>query len=98
MAQESDTPFRIIKENPGIFGDYLLSNFNDAIDESYFLTAIKQVGITPVFMTVERHSKDNDWTVSIMPNVWKFFEKHMFRQMSNYMENFLSNYQSGFRK
>ena len=59
-AQESDIPFKIIKENSHIFGDYLLSSFNDAIDKSYFPTALKQANITLVFETGERYSKDTD--------------------------------------
>ena len=59
-AQESDIPFKIIKENSGIFGDYLLSSFNDAIDKSYFPAALKQANITLVFETGERYSKDTD--------------------------------------
>ena len=38
LGQESDIPSRIIKENSDIFGEYLLSSFNDAIDKSYFPT------------------------------------------------------------
>ena len=60
VAQESDIPFRITKENSDILGDYLFSSFNDAIDKSYFPTALKQANITPVFETGERYSKDTD--------------------------------------
>ena len=59
-TQESDIHFKIIKENSGIFGDYLLSSFNDVIDKSYFPTALKQANITLVFETGERYSKDTD--------------------------------------
>ena len=97
-AQESDIPSRIIKENLDILGEYLLSSFNDAIDNSYFLTALKQANITPVFKTGERYSKDDYRPISILPNVSKIFEKFMFRQMSHYMDNLLSKHQCGFRK
>ena len=49
-----------MKENSDVFGDYLLSNFNDAIDKSYFPIALKQANIAPVFKTTERHLKDTD--------------------------------------
>ena len=59
-AQESDIPYRIIKENSMyIFCDYLLSSFDDAIDKSYFPTAVKQANIMSVFKT-ERYSKGTD--------------------------------------
>ena len=60
MTQESDILSRIIKENSDVFGDHLLSNFNDAIDKSYFPIALKQANIAPVFKTTERHLKDTD--------------------------------------
>ena len=58
MTQESDILSRIIKENSDVFGDYLLSNFNDAIDKSYFPIALKQANIAPVFKATDRHLKD----------------------------------------
>ena len=79
-AQESDIPFRIIKEDSDLFGEYLLSTYNNAIDKSYFPTGLKQANITPVFKTGERYSKDNYRPISILPNVSKIFEKFMFRQ------------------
>ena len=42
MTQESDSPSKIAKENSDIFGEYVLSSFNDAIDKSYFRTTLKQ--------------------------------------------------------
>ena len=53
MAQESDIPSRIIKENSDVFVEYLLSGFNGVIDKSYFPTALKHVNITLVFKTGE---------------------------------------------
>ena len=97
-AQESDIPSRYIKENSDIFGEYLLSSFNDAIDKSCFPTALKQAKITLVFKTGERYSKDNYRPISILPNVPRIFEKFMFRQMSHYMDNILFKHQCGFRK
>ena len=49
-----DIPYRIIKENEDIFGEYLLSSLDNAIDKSFFPTAPKQVNITPAFKTGER--------------------------------------------
>ena len=82
--QESDIPSRIIKENLDILGGYLLSSFNDAIDNSYFPTALKQANITPVFKTGERYSKDNYRPISIQPNVSKIFEKFVSSNVSLY--------------
>ena len=48
-ALESDITSRIIKENSGIFNEFLLPSFNDAINKSYFPTALKQANITHAF-------------------------------------------------
>ena len=98
VTQESDISSRIINENSELFGEYLLSSFNDAIDKCYFPTALKQAYITPVFKTGERYSKDNYRHISILTNVSKIFEKCVFRQASQYADNFLSKHQCGFRK
>ena len=42
VAQESDIPSRIIKENSNIVDDFLLSSFHNAIQNLYFPTALKQ--------------------------------------------------------
>ena len=70
-TQESDMPSRIIKENSDMFGEYLLSSFKDAIDKSYFPTALKQANITPVFKTGEKYSKDNYRPTGLLSNVSK---------------------------
>ena len=54
-----------------MFGEYLLSSFKDAIDKSYFPTALKQANITPVFKTGEKYSKDNYRPTGILSNVSK---------------------------
>ena len=78
MAQESDIPSRIIKENSDVFVEYLLSGFNGVIDKSYFPTALKHVNITLVFKTGEWFSKDNYWPKSIIPNVSNIYSlKHI---------------------
>ena len=68
-------PSRIIKEVSDIFGECLLSSFNDAIDQSYFPAALKQANIIPAFKTRERNSKDNYKPISILSNVSKNFLK-----------------------
>ena len=57
VAQESDIPSRIIKENSDIFGKFLPSSFDDAIKKSYFPTVLNQADITLVFKIGERYSE-----------------------------------------
>ena len=91
-AQELYFLHRIIKENLGIFGDFLISCFYDVIDKTYFPTALKKANITPVFKKGKRYSKDNYRPTSILPIVSQTFEKCSFWQMSHYMDNFLSKH------
>ena len=47
-------PKKLLKKTHDIFGEYLLSSFNDAIDKTYFPTALKHPNRTPVFKAGER--------------------------------------------
>ena len=96
--QDTNIPTKIAKENPDIFANVLVSNFNDSIEKSNFPSILKIASITPVFKKGNRNSKDNYKPVTILPNISKIFERCIFRQLSNYMDQFLSKYQCGFRK
>ena len=97
-CQETNIPTKIVKENADIFANVLVSNFNDSIENSNFLSILKNATITPVFKKGDRDSKDNYRPVSTLPNISKIFERCIFRQLSNFMNQFLPKYQYGFRK
>ena len=79
-------------------GDFLQSSLNDAIENSYFPTALKQSNKTPVFKKEKRYSKNNHRPISILPSLPKVFEKCVFPQRFDYMNKFLSKHHCSFRK
>ena len=54
--------------------------------------------VTPVYKKGNRSNKDNYRPVSILPNLSKFFERCLCKQIATYFENILSKYQCGFSK
>ena len=97
-CQNTDIPFKIIKENADIFATFFYSSFNTPLTNSEFLSVLKQANITPVSSKGEKYSKYNYRSVSILPNVSKIFERCMLRQINEYMDVFLSTQQCGFRE
>ena len=65
---------------------------------SKFPENLKLADITPTYKKGKKDIKGNYRPVSILPNLSKIFEKHIFKQMSHFFENILSKYQCGFRK
>ena len=65
---------------------------------SKFPENLKTADITPAYKKGKKYIKENYRPVSILPNLSKIFEKHIFKQMSHFFENILSKYQCGFRK
>ena len=47
-SQSTDVPVRVLKDNAGIFADYVCGFFNESI--------LKRANITPVFKNVYRRS------------------------------------------
>ena len=45
-----------------------------------------------------KSKKDHYWTSSVLPNMFKIYERFFFKQISEYFEQFLSKYHCGFRK
>ena len=59
---------------------------------------MKNAIITPVCKKGTKTSKDNYRPVSILSNISKFYERLMFKQISEYFEPILSKFQCGFGK
>ena len=96
--QSSDIPIKLLKENVDIFSDFVCTSFNSSINVSKFPENLKLADITPTYKKGKKDIKGNYRPVSILPNLSKIFEKHIFKQMSHFFENRLSKYQCGFRK
>ena len=59
---------------------------------------LKIANINPVFKKGDSNSKENYRPVSILSNIWKIFERCMFRQIPDFMDFYLAKQQCGFTK
>ena len=97
-SQNSENSIKLLKENVDIFSDFVCTSFNSSINMSKFPKNLKLADITSAYKKGKNDIKGNYRPVSILPNLSKIFEKHIFKQMSRFFENILSKYQCGFRK
>ena len=97
-TQNTDIPIKLIKENSGIFADFIFENLNDSISHSVFPSALKLANITPVYKKDSKSKKDHYRPINALPNISKIYERFLLKQISEYFEQFLSKYQCGFRK
>ena len=56
------------------------------------------VDVTPLHKKGKKDLKGNHRPVSILPIVWKLFQRSMFAQISSFLDNILSKQKCGFRK
>ena len=96
-SQNSDIPIKLLKENVDIFSDFVCTSFNSTINMSKFPENLKLADITAAYKKGKKDIKGNYRPVSILPNLSKMFEKHIFKQMSHFFGNILSKYQCGFK-
>ena len=96
--KSSDYNSELIKENLGIFADFIFENLNDSISQLVFPSALKLANITPVHKKDSKSKKDHYRPISVSPNISKIYERFFFKQISEDFEQFLSRYQCGFRK
>ena len=73
-------------------------SINSSIKSSTFPLCLKSADMTPLHKKVKKDKKGNYRPVSILPNLFKFFGKCMFSQLSAYFDEIFSKYQYGFKK
>ena len=91
-SQNPDTPIKLLKENVDIFSNFVCTSFNSSINMSKFPENLKLGNITPAYKKGKKHIKENYRPESILSNLSKIFEKHIFKQMSHFFEDILSKY------
>ena len=70
-TQNTDIPFRTLKQNSDIFGNYICDFFDVCVDKGIFPSIPKNANITHVFKKSFRGSKYNYRLVSILPNCYQ---------------------------
>ena len=96
-TQSNDMPTKIIK-NYYIFSKFFKANLNNTIETSTFPEQPKYADVKPVFDKDSRTDKKNYRPISILPNVSKFYERCLNKQLEEYFQALLCKYQCGFRK
>ena len=97
-TQDTDIPVKILKGNEEFFAEQIYLQFNEGIFVSKYPSNFKFASITSAFRQGSRYLKDNYRPISILPVVFKIFEKLMCKQLSTHFENIFSQFQCGFRK
>ena len=85
-TQNTDIPTKIVKENFGIFGDFLFTNLNCCIKTSVYPSLLKREDIPPVHKKDSKSAKNNYRPVSTLSNISKLYERITFKQMLEYFE------------
>ena len=68
-AQISDIPTKTIKENVGVFADFLCTSINSSIKSSLFLSCLKFADVTPLHKKGRKDAKQNYRPVSITNSI-----------------------------
>ena len=97
-SQDTDIPSSIIKENAGIFANFLYFNYNKAVSDCEFPTSFKNANVLPIYKKDSWLEEKNYIPISILPNLSKIYERIMHSQISADFDKILSKYQSGFRQ
>ena len=82
-----------MKENVDISWDFVCASFDSSMNMSKFPENLKLTDFTPAYKKGKKHIKGNYRPVSILPNLSKILEEHIFKQMSHFFESILSKYQ-----
>ena len=56
-CQDSDIPFKAIKENAAIFAEYILSGFGNSLTQSKFSLVLQLTDISSIFQVKQNISK-----------------------------------------
>ena len=91
-------PANILKESVDIVKSPLTQLFNTYVENQQFPNKLKYAIVTPLFKKDDNTDKANYRPISVLPSISKFFERLMFKQISNFVLNKISQYLCGFRK
>ena len=85
--QQNDIPVKIIKAKGGIFSKFTMHNFNEGISTARFPDILKGAEVKPVFKKKSRIDKENYRPVSILPVIFKIFERLIFKKLTMFFES-----------
>ena len=91
-------PSKIIKDSIKVLTSPLTNLFNTSVIESVFPSDLKYANVTPLYKKDDNTNKENYRPISILPTIYKIFERLMFHQITSFVSCVLSPYLCGFRK
>ena len=92
-CQENYIPVKIIKSHNNIFSYFVQQNFNNSLFSSIFPSELKRADIIPIHQKKSKFYTENFCPVSILPVLFKIYERCMFDQMYSYFNQILSKLQ-----
>ena len=97
---QDNFPPRFLKDGASTIGEPLAHIINLSLRTSVVPGKMKIAKVIPLFKSGSKTSVENYRPISILPALWKVFEKIVYDQLSNYLEhnNLITTSQFGFRK
>ena len=97
-CQENGIPAKMIKSNNDIFSYFIHHNFINSLFSSIFPSELKKADIIPIPKTKSKFDIESYCPVSILPVLYKIFERCMFNQIYSYSNQILFKHQCGFQQ
>ena len=89
VFQKDDIKTNLLRKNAGFFAKYAHDDINASIRSSKFLNALKHADIVPVHKKKSKLSKKNYRPISILPNIYKIYERCLYDHIATYSEKIL---------
>ena len=96
---ENDIPAKILIGSNEIVSNYLANIYNNSKNNSNYPPLLKLGTVTPINKKTTRTLLKKDYCpISLIPIIFKLYEKNMYDQIYSYIDKFLSPYLFGYRK
>ena len=83
LVKEADVATKIIKENGDIFTDFIYPAVNASCSINEFPSFLQLTAVIPIFKKGSKNSKYNYRPISILKNIFKIYERVMFKQIGD---------------
>ena len=80
------------------FLNFVEQTLTTLLKRDFFPEQLKYADVKTVFKKDSRTDKNNYRPISILPNIYKIYERCINKQLDEYFQAWLSKYQCGFRK
>ena len=88
-TQESDIPTKLVKRFDNLIVDFLQENFNNFLKKGTLPKNFEKAVVHPIHKKDCKMEKSNYRPISILPNLFKTYERLLHDQMYTYFSNFI---------